>query len=59
MVINLVAQYGWKLHHMDVKSSFINGDLKEEVYMNRPPYFEVEGKEHKVCKLIKALYGLK
>eukprot|EP00253_Pinus_taeda_P002809 PITA_02809 len=44
---------------MDVKSAFLNRDLQEEVYMTQPPDFEVEGQEHKVCKLIKALYGLK
>jgi hypothetical protein len=61
MVINLDAQYGWKLHQLDVKSSFVNGDLKEYVYMTQPPSFEVEGQEQekKVCKLIKSLYGLK
>ena len=61
IVINLDAQYGWKLHQLDVKSSFVNGDLKEYVYMTQPPCFEVEGQEQekKVCKLIKSLYGLK
>ena len=55
----MAAQKGWKVHQMDVKSAFLNGDLQEEVYMTQPPGFEVEGQEHKVCKLIKALYGLK
>eukprot|EP00253_Pinus_taeda_P036422 PITA_36422 len=59
LTLALAAQKGWKLHQMDVKSAFLNGDLQEEVYMTQPLGFEVEGQEHKVCKLIKALYGLK
>ncbi|GKB62162.1 retrovirus-related pol polyprotein from transposon TNT 1-94, partial [Tanacetum coccineum] len=47
------------LYQLDVKSSFLNGELKEEVYVNQPQGFEVEGKEEKVYKLKKALYGLK
>jgi len=43
MVINLVAHHGWTLNHqMDVKSVFLNGDLKEEVYITQPLSFEVE-----------------
>eukprot|EP00253_Pinus_taeda_P011197 PITA_11197 len=59
LTLALAAQKGWKVHQMDVKSAFLNGDLQEEVYMTQLPGFEVEGQEHKVCKLIKALYGLK
>ena len=44
---------------MDVKSTFLNGVLKEEVYVEQPPSYEIEGQDHKVCKLKKALYGLK
>src|SRR5947207_457446 len=43
---------------MDVKSAFLNGDLQEEVYVVQPPGFIVTGKEHKVLRLHKALYGL-
>jgi hypothetical protein len=44
---------------MDVKSSFLNGVSKEEVYVEQPPCFETSGLEKKVCKLKKELYGLK
>ena len=33
VLLALAAQEGWRVHHMDVKSSFLNGDLKEEVYV--------------------------
>jgi hypothetical protein len=35
-VLSLVAQEGWRVHHMDVKSTFLKGDLKE-VYVQQPP----------------------
>jgi hypothetical protein len=50
---------GFKLHQMDVKSAFLNGVLKEEVYVRQPPRFEIEKYPHRVYKLRKALYGLK
>jgi transposase InsO family protein len=59
LLIALAAQEGWRLHHMDVKSAFLNGELEEEVYVKQPPGFEEKGSEHKVLKLHKALYGLK
>jgi len=42
---------------MDVKSAFLNGELKEEVYVRQPPSFVTAGHEGKVLKLQKALYG--
>jgi hypothetical protein len=44
---------------MDVKSSFLNGFLEEEVYVDQPPGFEVQEHPAKVYRLKKALYGLK
>ncbi|KAL9262142.1 Retrovirus-related Pol polyprotein from transposon RE1-like protein [Drosera capensis] len=44
---------------MDVKSTFLNGVLEEEVYLEQPPGYMKAGDENKVLKLKKALYGLK
>ena len=44
---------------MDVKSTFLNGNLKEKVYVHQPPGFAIPGKEGKVLRLRKALYGLR
>jgi hypothetical protein len=44
---------------MDVKLAFLNGDLKEEVYVHQPPGFTIPDKESKVLRLRKALYGLR
>ncbi|CAA6674803.1 unnamed protein product [Spirodela intermedia] len=37
LLIALAAHEGWEVHHMDVKSAFWNGDLKEEVYVEQRP----------------------
>ncbi|CAL2270540.1 unnamed protein product [Prunus armeniaca] len=58
-LIALAAQKGWKLYQLDVKSSFLNGVLKEEVYVDKSDGFVVPHYEDKVYKLKKALYGLK
>ena len=58
LLIARVAQESWKIHHMDVKSVFLNDELERDVYVNQPPGFIKEGKEHKVLKLHKILYGL-
>lgn len=50
-VLAIAAQHKWKVYQMDVKSTFLNGVLKEEVYIEQPPGFEVQGQEDKVYKL--------
>ena len=59
VLIALAAHHGWPIHHMDVKTVFLNGELIEEVYVEQPPGFVVDGQEHKVLRLQKALYGLR
>ncbi len=46
-----------EIHQMDVKITFFNGDLKEDIYMEQPEGFTHEG-EHFMCKLHKSLYDL-
>jgi hypothetical protein len=58
LLVALAANKGWELHHLDVKSALLNGDLQEEVYVQQPEGFMKIGSEHKVLKLRKALYGL-
>jgi hypothetical protein len=58
VLLALAAQEGWCIHHMDVKSVFLNGDLKKEVYVQQPLGYAVVGEEGKVYRLRKALYGL-
>ncbi|WVZ51069.1 LOW QUALITY PROTEIN: hypothetical protein U9M48_002253 [Paspalum notatum var. saurae] len=55
----VAAHEGWRLHHLDVKSAFLNGDLKEEVYIARPPGFVIAGRERQVLRLHKVLYGVR
>jgi hypothetical protein len=57
--LSLAASHGLLIHLMDVKTSFLNGELEEEIYMMQPDGFVVKGQEDKVCKLVKSLYGLK
>jgi len=58
-MISLAAQHRWKIYQLDVKSTFLNGFLEEEIYVEQPlGYIEAEN-ENKVYKLKKALYGSK
>ncbi|XP_074315329.1 uncharacterized protein LOC141651520 [Silene latifolia] len=58
ILLAIAAINKWELHQMDVHNAFLHGDLDEEVYMKIPPGFS-RGKEGKVCRLKKSLYGLR
>jgi len=59
LLLAYACMYNFKLSQMDVKSSFLNGFLNEEVYVSQPPGFEDHLYPNHVFKLKKALYGLK
>ena len=56
-ILALTVNFDWELTQMDVKGAYLNGNLKEEVYMLQPDGFG--DRTSKVCRLIKTLYGLK
>jgi hypothetical protein len=57
--MTLVTHYDLELHQIDVKTTFFNEDLYENVYMTQPKDFVIEGKENLGCHLTKSIYGLK
>jgi hypothetical protein len=59
MIISPATSMGWRVHQMDVKTTFLNGEIEEEVYIEQPYGFVIHEKESHVCRLKKAMYGLK
>jgi hypothetical protein len=59
ILLAYVTYHGFKIYQMDMKSAFLNGPIKEEVYVEQPPGFEDIDYPNHVYKLSKALYGLK
>jgi len=58
LLLAMVAEKDMELHSLDIKTAFLNGDLKEDVWVQQPPGYSEWGKQFS-CKLHKALYGLK
>ena len=59
VLLALCAREDWELHQVDVKSTYLQGDLEEEIYMRVPEGAVEPGKEGWVWRLLKAIYGLK
>jgi hypothetical protein len=59
ILLAYATHHGFKVYQIDVKSAFLNGPIKEEVYVEQPPDFKSEGYPNHVYKLHKALYRLK
>ena len=59
MFLAYVANKKFKVYQMDVKSTFLSGELEEEVYIEKLEGFPLLEDKHMVCRLKKALYSLK
>ena len=59
VLLSLAANLDWPLHQLDMKNAFLHGNLDEEVYMDIPPGYTGSSGNKIVCKLERALYGLK
>ena len=58
-LLSIATTFDLEVEKMDVKITFLHGDLDEEIYMKQPKGFIVKGNKELVCKIKKSLYGLK
>ena len=59
VLLSLTASHDLLVYQMDAKTTFLNVELDEEIYMDQLDGFVINGKENNVCKLSKSLYSLK
>jgi hypothetical protein len=59
IILSIVVSKGWHLRQLDVQNAFFHDNLEEDVYMRQHPGYEDKNMPNYVCKLDKALYGLK
>ena len=59
ILLSIAAHYDYEIWQMDVKTTFLNGNLEEEIYMMLPKGFIAKNQEHMVCKLKISIYGPK
>jgi hypothetical protein len=58
-VLTVAAQRDWEIHQVDIKSAYLNAEVKEDIYMRAPPGYLKDEDKGKVLKLLRSLYGLK
>jgi hypothetical protein len=59
LVLSIVVSRSWDIHQIDISNAFLHGNLDESAYMQQPPGFVDPSRPDHVCKLQKAIYGLK
>jgi hypothetical protein len=58
VLLSLAASHGLLVHHIDIKTTFLNGEPEEMINMEQPDGFVANSQQGKVCKLLKSLYDL-
>ncbi|PKU64979.1 Retrovirus-related Pol polyprotein from transposon TNT 1-94 [Dendrobium catenatum] len=59
ILITVALHNSWSIHQLDVSNAFLHGSLNEIIYMKQPPGFQDNAHSTHICKLNKAIYGLK
>ena len=59
LIFAITAYLNLELHHVDIETTFLHEDLKEDIYMEQPPILQDSAHPDYECKLHKPLYGLK
>jgi hypothetical protein len=58
-ILSINVAFDLEVQHMDVKTTFLHGDIEEQIHMKQLEGFQVKGKKELICNLNKSLYGLK
>jgi histone deacetylase 1/2 len=59
IILSIVVHLNWEVRQLDINNAFLNGNLKETVFMHQPEGYVDQTKPSHICKLNKAIYGLK
>ncbi|GAU51364.1 hypothetical protein TSUD_383580 [Trifolium subterraneum] len=59
IILSIDVHLNWDIRQLDINNAFLNGYLKETVFMRQPEGFSDPTKPHHICKLSKAIYGMK
>lgn len=58
ILLTIAAYHDYDIWQIDVKTTFLNGELSKDIYMDQPEGYIIPGKEYMVCKLNQSIYNL-